>query len=322
MPSVRPRVLPVLLIFAAHGTGLAASGALEQAMDRLRSSRRAGGPSSLAARIPEDSETPTAAMPLDVGGVEEAPGTGVKVPVPRRRRLRKLRLSLDWVPLRLEEAQGAAQPTTFVSIGRRIDTSVSFLPGGNIRENREEQAASMAVFLKAPAVHIYGMRLRVLSYTGPSGMRMEGASPAIGQVELFEVREVGDVRGDSVLTVPGVAFQLAGRETVIPLDVAADPRKRYMAVVSIPAEAGEAASVNVPVASEGDYPALVLEPKNNVPRRQDKPLFDAAVSFEYKPDPGVVRPYTEVTGDFLGNLEDFLEANPGVDSVPLKVLVE
>jgi hypothetical protein len=261
-------------------------------------------------------------MPLDVGGVVEAPGSGVAVPVPRRRRLRKLRVSLDWVPLRLEERQGAAQPTTFISIGRRIDTSVSFLPGGNIRENREEQAASMAVFLGAPSVHLYGLRLRVLSYTGPKGMRMEGSSPAVGRVEIFEVREVGDVRGDSVKVIDGVAFQLGGRETVVPIDIPTDPRRRYMAVISIPAEPGEAASVNVPVSSEGDFPALVLDPKNNVPRRRDKPLFDAAVNFEYKPDPGVVRPYTEVAGEFLGALEDYLEANPGQETVPLKVLAE
>ena len=201
MPSVRFRVLPVALIFAASSVSLAANGALDQAMERLRSSRRAGGPSALAPAPSDALDARGPSMPLDVGGVEEAPGTGVQVPVSRRRRLRSLKISLDWVPLRLDEPQGAPQPSTFISVGRRIDTSVSFLPGGNIRENREEQAASMAVFMKAPAVHLYGMRLRVLSYTGPTGMRMEGTSPAMGRVEIFEVREVGDVRGDSVAVV-------------------------------------------------------------------------------------------------------------------------
>lgn len=313
----------------------ASNGVLEDAMARLRSSRRkdgldlkrlarqAMGENPDAAAVLDGGRSVTrAAMPADIPGAAPAPGTGVAVPVRRRRRLKKLKVSLDWVPLRMKEDQAETRSTTFVSIGRRVDTSVSFLPGGNIRENKEENAASLGVFLSQPATHLYGLRLKVLSFTDGKGIKMEGRSPPRGRLEVVKVREVGDVRGETVGTVSDIAFMLGGKETVIPLDLAADPERRYMFVLSIPAPEGETAAVNLPVSTEGTYPALVLDPKTQVPERRDKPLFDAAAVIEYKPDPRVVRPHAELEGDFLTAIEDYLASNPKSDSVPLRVLVE
>ncbi len=314
--------------WAANGSSVA----LEDAMHNVRSSRRlgnAGGTASydseetLAEEIREEiSPSPSAErMPQDIPNVEPTPGSALWVPVRRRRRVRDLTVSLDWVPLRLTQDQAGEKSTSFISVGRRIDTSVSFLPGGNIRENKEEKAGAMGVFLGEAAVHLYGMRLKVLSYTGAKGMKMTGSTPKIGTIRLVKVREVGDVRGEVVAEANGISFALGGKETVVPFDLSTDPKSRYMAVISMQAPKGVPAAMNIPVSSEGTYPALRLDPKSLVPLDKSKPLFDAAISFEYKPDPGVVRPNTKIEGKFIRSIRDYLEANPEADTVPLKVIL-
>lgn len=312
----------VLVLLATPGESLRA-GQLEEAMARLRASRvEAAAPDPAAAEAGLQEDLTVEAMPADVPGTSVVPGEAATVHPKRRRRLRHLRVTLDSVPLRAEEDQSAAKPNSFLTVGRRIDTSVSFLPGGSIRENSEEKAAAMAVFLGQPALHIYGVRIRALSYTGTTGMRMDGKTPPMGRVEVYQVREVGDVRGKVVKTVEGVSFRLGGKETVIPLDLPVEPKYRYMCVFTMDAPEGVSSSINVPVAAEGTYTALALDPKNLIPEQGGKPSYDAAVHFEFKPDPDVVRPHFEIQGEFIQDLERFLDEHPEASEIPLKLLLE
>lgn len=328
---MRPTRLPALMLclWLARGASWGAEApqgerrALVDAMARMRSSRKSGPltegltPDTPIAKRPEG-----APMPKDIPGYEPAPGDAVLVTPRRRRRLRHLQLTLDAVPLRMTEDQTSAKPGAFMTVGRRIDTSVSFLPGGQIRENRTESVAALGVFLAQPSVHLYGLRVRVISYTGPKGMQMEGRTPPIGRLDLLAVRDVGDVRGEVVETVEGIVFLLGGQDTVIPLDVAGDLSRRYLAVLSIPTAEGIPSSVNVPASNVGTFAALELDPDKFVPRRREKPTFDAAVSWEFKPDPNAVRPSTQVEGDFLRDIERYLQENPEATQVPLKLVLE
>jgi hypothetical protein len=309
----------------AMGSPVTAGGShLEEAMARLRASRTA-----LSERV-ESSETlerkldlrEESQMPEDVPGIDTIPGDAAVVRPKRRKRLRRLRVTLDSVPLRSVESQGAAKPNSFLSIGRRIDTSVSFLPGGDIRENSEEKVGAMAVFLGQPSLHLYGIRVRALSYTGSTGMRMDGRTPPVGRVDILQVREVGDVRGKVVHSREGISFRLGGKETVIPIDLETEKKYRYMAVFSMKSEPGVASSVNIPVSTEGTYTALALDPKTLIPRGGSKPSYDAAVQFEYKPDPDVIRPHFDIEGDFLAQLERYLVEHPEAGEIPLKLLLE
>lgn len=314
----------VALLLQLGPVSSARAGQLEEAMARLRASR-AESSQSVGEEDVEGSfleEEPEVEMPADVPTAEPVPGDAVLVKPKRRRRLRRLRVTLDSVPLRAEEAQGAAKPNSFLTIGRRIDTSVSFLPGGSIRENTEEKTGAMAVFLGQPSLHLYGIRVRALSYSGTMGMRMDGRTPPIGRLDILQVREVGDVRGKVVHSIDGISFRLGGKETVIPVDLPTETRYRYMAVFTIDSPEGVASSINVPVSSEGTYTALAIDPRTQIPEQGRKPSYDAAVTFEFKPDPDVVRPHFEIQGDFLLDLEKYLAENPDASEIPLKLLLE
>lgn len=334
MPTRRNLATPLFLTLAA---GAAVAGPRLDALMAERAAARARGeiadhqsrfqaPEKPAMPAAEVTPRVTFRSDAEVADPLADPGAKLgallKVDLPNRRRVRSMRLTLDAAPERLTEVQASARPDAYLAVGRRMSASVAFLPGGNVRKDTGESAEAVAVFLSQPAVKLHWFGVNVMAYKDGDDLRTRGRTPPIGRLEVFKVREVGDFRGESVAVVEDISFELGGATTKVQLELETDPNRRYMVVLSVPAEEGHERFVNIPAATEGEYPALRLSPKNGVPVGGKKSRrYHAGVHFSYRPDPVTVRPAFDVEGDFLDAIQRYLRENPKADNIPLRVRV-
>ncbi len=332
------RAVMVSLLLTVGLTSVCISGPIEDLLARRKAERtareaaalaeidRAQAPQALAPGSPlvlaPPPEAPARPLPLDsLGPLVNELGTLVRVPLPRKGRIRRMHVVLDAPPERQLEDHAAEVPDAYLMVGRKIETSVSFLPGGQLRNNAVETTEAVGVFLHEPALHLYSITFRVLSYKDAKGLRTDGTSPPVGRLEVHEVREPGDFRGKLVKTFENVAFRLGGEETRVVLDMPCELKQRFMVVVSVPSPDGVESYFTIPAASKGTKGVARLDPRNLTPIR-DKRRFHAGVRFEYRPDPDKVRPTIEIGPAFVEALQRYAGDHPDLSEVPVRLRVE
>lgn len=299
----------------APRAGLASS-TIEDLLARRLAQKQA---QRVGSQVPEEAPDVEAIPELST---EPLPGTRTDLPLGHVRVPKAIKLTLDALPEKLVESQEskATDLAAYALVGHKIETSVSFLPGGQMKQNSAESFEALGVFLSQPARRISSFSVRVLAFKDAKKLWTIGKTPPAGKLEIVRVREVGDVRGHSEKTIEGISFNVGGW-TKVPVDFDADPRYRYLFILSVPSEKDEA-WVTVPASARGIFPVLQLNPKNNVPLRAGQKRFDASVAFEFKPDPTALLPTAKVEGDFLAHLRRFLEERPGQTTVPLRLVIE
>lgn len=334
--------LTLALLAGAPSGAQADRGNLEEALERLRLSRLSRNESpELGKDLPEDPRRAESNSqvrdlldqfqdqksrsggipPRDLGSdqaPEPAPGDAVEIEIPRR--WDQLEVVLDSVPARLIEDLTALKTESFAFVGRRVERSITFLAGDEMKEDQRTEEDAVAFFLPQPCRHLYGVRLSVLSFLQGTQVRMDGKTPPIGRLRVFEVREVGDIRGQEIFFRDAIRFQLSGKETVIPIGIDTDPKRRLMIVLEIPGESDETTAISIPVATEqGVHPVKLLEPGRLLPKPMKTKFYDPSVKIEFQPDPSFLRPSAVIEGPFLDALRKYKRENPRATSFPLKV---
>lgn len=249
---------------------------------------------------------------------------GVSLKVPSDAGVKSVEVYLDVAGAAAREEQVGEESDAMLSIGRVGETIVD-AEGGKVERKKKLVEQPVMFYLFSPTSHVQDFELSVVGAKTSEGFVTEGETPAQFQVEVVQLRGVGEVRGKVLKTIDGVAFKI-GEGNRFPLDLEVAAGTTVGVRVSLDRSVKEEASIQVKASKKGKYPANVLRWDGDGELVAGEGLYHPAVSFGYRgaPETGKLR---------LGNplerlaeqINNYVKGQSGKGSevqVPLRVRVQ